>query len=207
LSAPPRAARPWLLLLALVAVAAAVGGCGGAGGAPRATGSPAPLSRLTSQEWGFSLQYPAGFVRVEPPVDTLDDPGLLYQLLLADPAGAKRGETALDVLSVSVRRMRPAAKTGDLRKHRDDFEAMALQLIGRPEGLRLAGPLRLGTLGKQAALRAEYAYRVAGEDVAAVAYLVPVGRRAYWVTAQASRATWDTAGRRIGAAMGSFIIQ
>ena len=124
---------------------------------------------------GFSLKYPATYVKIEPTPDPASDPGLIYQVYLADPTGARSGSRALDVLGVAVRRLSRTARPGDLRKHRSEFEAIAAQLIGKPAALRMVEPFSLTTLGGHAALKAAYVFTVDGVDVAAVAYLVPVG--------------------------------
>ena len=141
-------------------------------------------------------------MKVQPPVDSQSDPGLLYEVYLADPTGAKSGGSALS--RITVRRMSKSAKPGDLRAHAAEFKAMAAQLAGKPEGLRIVEPFRPARLGGRPALRGEYVYRVKGADVAVVAYLVPIRNRAYWVTGQASRETWATAGRNIGSALGTM---
>jgi len=196
--------RSGIVVRSIVFAAASLGACGSGANAPQGQASAPARTLLTSEEWGFSLSYPSQYLRAEPPVDPQVDSGLLYQVLLADPVGAKRGDTALDVLAVYVRRIRPAAKPGDLRSHRSDFEAIAMQLIGRPDGLKLVQRPRMDALGGRPALKVEYISRVKGADVAAVSYLVPIGDRVYWVTGQASRETWDTVGRGIGSAMASM---
>lgn len=193
-----------IVVVSILLATASAAACGSGADAPQGEASAPARTLLTSQEWGFSLSYPSRYLRAEPPVDPQADPGLLYQVLLADPAGAKRGDTALDVLAVYVRRIRPAAKPGDLRAHRSDFAAMVMQLIGRPDGLKLVQRPRMDALGGHPALKAEYTSRIKGADVAAISYLVPIGDRVYWVTGQASRATWDSAGRGIGSALASM---
>jgi hypothetical protein len=143
-------------------------------------------------------------VKVEPGLDAQQDPGLLYQTYLADPAGAKSEGAALDVLGIAIHRMSKSAKAGDVRAHAAEFEAIAAQLAGSPEGLRVVQSFRPATLGGRPAIKGEYLYRVKGVDVAAVAYLVPIKNRAYWVTGQASRETWKTSGRNVGAALSTM---
>jgi hypothetical protein len=199
------AARGAVICLVLALVAAALlTGCGSGATATGTGSASAKAAELKNAEWGFSLLYPAAYVKVQPPLDSQSDPGLLYQVYLADPTGAKSGGSALDVLGITVRRMSKSAKPGDLRAHATEFKAMAAQLAGKPEGLRIVEPFRPATLGGRPALKGAYVYRVKGADVAAVAYLVPIGDRAYWVTGQASRETWTTSGRDIGSALGTM---
>jgi hypothetical protein len=183
-----------VLLLNLVAC--------GSGPLVATSASSFPATMFDSAQGGFSIKYPSNFVKVEP--DVAGQPGVVYQLLLADPTGAKSGDSALDVLGVAVREINKAAKPGDLKKHKAEFEAMARQLIGTPDGLKLASPFALTELGGETALRVEYVYKVSGTDVASVAYLVPLGKRVYWITGQASRATWDTTGKAIGGAISTI---
>jgi hypothetical protein len=179
--------------------------CGGGSGpepAASSSGSTVQAAVLDSAEGGFSIKYPANFVKVEP--DVSGQPGVVYQVLLVDPTGAKSGESALDVLGVTVREINKAAKPGDLKKHKTEFEGMARQLIGDPDALKLVAPFTLTDVGGRPALRVDYVYKVGGIDVASVAYLVPFGKRVYWITGQASRETWDTTGKVIGAAMSTI---
>jgi len=198
--------RHTLCKLPLVALSAVLliwsSACGTSAPAPAASSSGITAVLLESPQGGFSLKYPAGFVKIEP--DIKDQPGLVYQVLLADPTGAKSGESALDVIGITVREMSKVAKPGDLKKHRAEFEGMMGQLIGDPEALRLSGPSELTELGGRSALKVGYVCRVDGVDVATVAYLVPRGDRVYWVTGQASRDTWDTTGKMIGAAISTI---
>jgi hypothetical protein len=201
--------RAWRVarVLLAAAVVAAAAGCGSNAPQPDAARpSTMAAATLENRQWGFQLKYPSTFVKVEPPVDAQKDPGLLYHVYLADPTGAKSGGAALDVLGIAVRRMSRAAKRSDLRTHAAEFKAMAAQLVGQPEGLHIVQPFRLTTLGGRPALEGEYAYRLKGTDVAAVAYLIPVHDRAYWVTGQASRQTWAAAGREIGSALATLTL-
>jgi hypothetical protein len=192
--------------VALIVIAGfAFAGCGG--GAHPGPVASTKAATLVSTLGGFSLRYPVTWVKIEPTPDPVDDPGLVYQVYLADPTGAKSGSRALDVLGVAVRRLSRTAKPGDLRAHRSEFEAIAAQLIGKPTALRMVKPFSLTTLGGRPALKAAYVYQVGGVDVATVAYLAPVGKRAYWVTGQASRGTWNTSGRAIGASVATFSLK
>jgi hypothetical protein len=197
-----------ILIAAVLALSVVLAGCG-SGQALQASPSASGVRAATfeSPQWGFTLDYPASFVRVEPPVAPENDPGLLYAVYCADPAGAKSGGSALDDLGVTVRSMSRTAKPGDLKKHRGDFEHIALQLVGKPDGLNIVQPFKLTTLGGQPALKGTFTSKVNGADIATVAYLVPYGDRAYWVTAQASRQDWATAGRELGAALATVKFQ
>ena len=192
-----------LVVVAAVAtvVLLAALGCGSSP-QPQASASRAKAATLDSRQGGFHLSYPASFVKVEPDVSA--QPGLIYQVYLADPTGAVSGGNALDVLGVSVHRISKPAAAGDLARREGEFRGIAMQLIGAPAGLRLVAPFEISELGDRPALKIEYVYTVKGIDVAAVAYLVPSGRRVYWVTGQASRKTWTTTGRAIGGAMSTI---
>jgi hypothetical protein len=204
--------RSWTVVAALLVVAIVSGVVLGACGttAPAATSSASAVKRaavLDSSEGGFSMEYPAYFVKVEPRTSASADPGLVYQAYLADPTGAKSGDKALDVIGVAVRSMNKAAGPDDLKKHKRQFAAMAAQLTGRPEGFKMVVPFTLTKLGGRPALRGAYVYKVGSVDVASVAYLMPVGDRVYWVTGQASKDTWDSSSRTIGAAISTFSLK
>jgi hypothetical protein len=206
--------RSWFrsTILGAVCIAAAVLGavaavaCGSGQSLSSPVASGVAVSGFDSSQGKFSIRYPTGFVQIEP-TTTGTDSGLVYQVFFADPAGAKSGDRALDVLGVTVRRLSRAARPGDLKKHEAEFKAIAAQLIGRPDALAMVTPLRLARLDGRQALKAEYVYRVGEVDVAAVAYLVPAGKRVYWVTGQASKGTWRSSGRVIGASMMTFALK
>ncbi|HTX67599.1 MAG TPA: hypothetical protein VMH50_00430 [Thermoleophilia bacterium] len=204
-----RAAAAVLVATVALVAALALAACAGSPQSSPSSSSllSVPTVALDSPQGGFSISYPADFVKVEPSVDPTTDAGLVYQVLLADPTGAKSGGSALDVLGVTVRRMSKAAAQGDLARHKVQFEAMAAQLIGKLPGLKLVAPFSLTKLGGQAALRTAYVYKAGGADVAAVAYLMPAGERVYWVTGQASKGTWPTSGRVIGASLATFSLK
>jgi len=194
--------RPFVVVAAIATVVLlATAGCGSSP-QPQAPASPAKATTLDSRQGGFSLSYPASFVKVEPDVSA--QPGLIYQVYLADPTGVVSGGNALDVLGVSVHRISKTAAAGDLARREGEFRAIAMQLIGAPVGLRLVAPFEITELGGRPALKVEYVYTVKGIDVATVAYLVPSGKRVYWVTGQASRKTWTTTGRVIGGAISTI---
>jgi hypothetical protein len=190
------------VVLALLSVLAACGSGPSLQAGPSASGVKA--AAFANTELGFTLDYPASFVKVEPSASPGADSGLLYQVYFADPSGAKSGGSALDGLGVTVRSMSRTAKPGDLKTYRGDFENMALLLTGKPDGLKIVEPFRLTTLGGQPALKGIFTSKVNGADVATVAYLVPHGDRVYWVTGQASRQTWSTTGRELGAALATL---
>ena len=199
--------RAWCVLTVIAALGAAilVTGCGSGeplSASPSASGLR--VAAFDNPKWGFSLEYPAKYVRIEPSPGANQGSGLLYQVYFADPTGGKSGSSALDTLGITIRSMSRTAKPGDLKKFRSDFENMALQLVGKPEGLKIVQPFRLATLGGKPALKGAFTYKVGGKDVAAVAYLVPQADRIYWVTAQASRQTWATASKELGAALATL---
>lgn len=162
-------------------------GCAGVEPAKPANG--VTTSVFDSREWKLSFRYPAGYQRILPRVDPADAPGLQFQVLAADPGGGKAGDIALDVFSVAVYRLSNMAGRNALKSNRGDFEALAQQLIGSPDDLRVLRPFAVSAIGHEPALTAEYGARVKGVQVLTLCYLVPKGRVAYWVTAQVSRAT------------------
>src|SRR5690606_10790069 len=103
--------------------------------------------------------------------------------------------------------MSKPAGADDVRRHRAEFKAMASALIGDLEGLRVVRPFRVTEFAGHQALEASYVYRIGEADVAVLAYLIPVGDRVFWVTGQASRETWDTAGRELGSAMATLQLE
>jgi hypothetical protein len=192
-----------MLIAVGISLVCALGACGG-GTEPSASPSTFSTAMVGSREFGFSLRYPAEFVKVEPAVSASTQPGLLYQVYMADPDGAMSGEVTLDVLGLAVYRMNKAAGPGDVSRHKREFRAVAANLVEHPEGLRIMEPFGVTELAGHEALKGIYSYRVGDANVAVVAYLIPVGERAYWVTGQASRQTWESTGRILGSAIATL---
>jgi hypothetical protein len=192
--------------LVALCVMATVAGCG-SGTSLSSSPSPSGTKAATfeSSEWGFTLDYPAQFVKIEPTASPAGGSGLLYQVYFADPTGAKSsGGSALDGLSVSVHSMSRTARPGDLKKFRGDFENMARELAGKLNTFKIVQPFEIAALGGRPALKGTYTHKIDGSEVATVAYLVPKDDRVYWVTAQASRQTWPAASRELGASVATL---
>ncbi len=200
-----QAERRWVMacvVTLLLAIALAATGC--SGGYGDTTQAGIYLTPFDSGEHGFTIMFPSGYVRTEPPVDQDADPSLMYQVYFADPEGAQSAGTALDVLAIAVHRMNRTASRDDFREHLDEFRQMAHGLVGKRPKLRMVEPFEVAVLGGKPALRGVFSYRISGQDVAAMAYLVPVEDRAYWIVGQASRGTWDSAGRLLGSSIDSI---
>jgi len=197
------------VLVASIAVTVALG-LAACGSLSSATSSPLAsglmMNTLDDSNGAFSIRYPADYIKLQPSPDHSKDPGLVDQVFLANPKGARQAGSALDVLSITVRRLSKPSKPGDLKKHRSEFEAIATELIGKPSGLTLVTPFALAKLGGLPALRVDYIFKVSGTDMASVAYLVPDGDRVYWVAAQASKGTWGTSGSEMAVSLATFSV-
>ncbi len=207
--------RALVALLLTLGVPAALGSCGGAvAGDSGAGGSVAPsphssastfaVTQYGSHEYGFSVDYPTGFAKLEMPPDTKDPAAPELQVFFADPAGTKVGGTSVDMLEVAVYRMSAAPKEADFTTHKADFEAMLATLIGTLPGLKVVEPLAWSTVDGSPAVSETYAYTVSGHDVAASVQLAFRGDRAYLVRAQAAKETWATTGRQLVSCMATF---
>jgi hypothetical protein len=206
-----RTTRSTVITLLLVSIAACavfgLAACGGTlSGASSPLASGLTMSALDDPNGGFSIRYPTDYIQLQPPVDSSKDPGLLDQVFLANSRGAMKGDTALDVLTVTVRQLSKVSRPGDLKKYKADFEAIASALIGKPVGLTMVAPFVMTTLGDLPALRVDYVFKVGGTDMAAVSYLVPAGDRVFWITGQASKATWGTSGPEMAASVATFAV-
>jgi hypothetical protein len=197
--------RPaWVMLAAVVVLAAAapllLAGCGGSSPSIMTSGVPATL--FSSEQWGFSLKYPARCVQSTPAVDQKATPGLEFRLFVADPEGTVVDGKALDVFSVDVYRMTKAAGPADLKKHRKDFEAMAQEIIGKPPALQVITPFAIAAIGGRPALKVEYGYKSGATPMVVAGYLVPKRDLLYWISAQASPKT--AGGSDMGMTVSSF---
>ena len=201
----------------VLAAAAALTACGGAtaGDASFGEGSsqtPAPASTASSfsvahyenQEYGFGIDYPAGFTKLELPPKAGDPAAPKVQVFFADPAGTKIAGTTVDTLEVAVYGLSAAPKKTDFTTNKADFEAMLGVLVGQPPDLKVVEPVAWTTVDGRPAVTETYTYTVSGRDVAASVQLAFKGDGAYLVRAQAARETWETTGRQLVSCMATF---
>jgi hypothetical protein len=185
------------LVLALVGIVAA---CGGAPVADQGF----TTTLYASHEYGFSLQYPAGFDALQAPPDAKDPGAPKLQQFFFDPQGARIADKAVDTLEVAVYQMSSAPAKGDFKKRKGDFEAMLVGLIGKVPDLKMVKPITWTTVEDRPAVTLTCTYTIGGKDVAGSALLIFEDDRAYLVRAQASRGTWATTGRELASSMASF---
>ena len=172
------------------------------GTAPTDIGFTATM--YSNQEYGFSLQYPSGFTKVEVPRDAKDPGAPLLDVFFADPQGTQVAGKSVDVMEVAVYKMNAAPSDADLATHKKDFEAMLIDLVGKLPGLKVARPPTWTTVDGRPAVTETYTYKVSGQDVAASVQLAFKDAQAYLVRAQAARAVWPTTGRELVSSMATF---
>jgi hypothetical protein len=178
---------PVLVFVVAVFSATAAVGCGG---------NPADMAATTgieaamygSQEYGFSFRYPQRCALVTPERQSAPG-GPVLQVIVADPDGGVVKGAALDVFSVEVYKLIPAASPDDLKAHTADFRPMAMELAGSSKGLRIVAEPTLSSLGGEPALAMEYFSGRGETRVGTVAYFIPKGDHVYWVRLQSSSKT------------------
>jgi hypothetical protein len=186
-------------LVFVAVVSLVVSACGTA---PTDIGFPATM--YSTREYGFSIQYPSDFAKIEVSRDSSDPAAPLFQIFFADPAGTRIKGKSVDTLEVAVYEMTAAPTDTDFAQHKKDFEGMLVGLIGKLPRLKLAeGPSWTRVDGRPA-VSETYTYRVSGQDVAVSAELVFNEAQAYLVRAQAGRAVWPTTGRKLVSSMATF---
>lgn len=191
-------------LMAALMVTMALGGALAAAGCAAESTAGAPDFHYANADYGFTLNVPADFVVGHPKGSNARHSGLLFTVAFANPQGTIVSGKAVDVVEVAVYKLNRTASSSDVGTHEADFEGIAAKLIGRPEGLQVAAPFALTKLGGVPALTTTYVFRASGQDIATIAYLVPRGKRLYWVTAQAARENWDQSGQRLSSLTKSF---
>jgi hypothetical protein len=189
-------------LVCVIVVGLAAAACGTAPSADETTGFTA--SQYANQDFGFSIQFPDGFTKVELPRNVKDPAAPLLDVLFVDPEGTQIGGKAVDALEVAVYKLNAAPTHTDFTKNKKDFEAMLVTLIGEVPGLAIAESPAWTTVDGRPAVTETYTYSISGEQVAASAELVFKGARAYLVRAQAGRAAWQTTGRKLVSCMATF---
>ena len=194
--------RAWPALFVSVALLVALGAAACGGGA---LNDGAVLSAYSNAQYGFSVKFPAGWVEATKTGSKLADP--LFVVFFADGNGAQVAGQAVDVMAVSVYKVSKPVTAADVKKKQKEFTAMAMGLVGKPVRLRVVEPPSVKTVDGQPAISVTYTYRLSGKDVAAMSTLVFKGDTAYWITGQASRATWPTMGRVLASCMATFAFE
>ncbi|HUK78889.1 MAG TPA: hypothetical protein VL117_15025 [Thermoleophilia bacterium] len=204
----------------VVAVALSAGACSNGSTGPQTqspAGSPsaAPASSFglaTIKQFGVTLRVPIGWVSASAaakPGDTGNGP--LLVATWADPKGKQVDGHYLDAIQVMVFELNKPATAADVTRHFNDFKAIGRQMIaqelGKKQQVAVSDPFKPITLNGTSGLQVTYSYLVGTTPAGAMSYLLPKGRYAYWVTGQASAATWSTAWSRLAPAMASFTIK
>ena len=187
-------------------VAAACGTAPSDVGSASPTGNGFTATTYKNQDFGFSIRVPSGFAKVELPRDTGDPAAPLLDVVFVDPEGTQIDGKSVDTLEVAVYKMNAAPTDADFSKHKKDFEAMLVTLVGTVSGLRVAEPPAWTTVDGRPAVTETYTYKISGQDVAASAQLVFKDAQAYLVRAQAARAVWQTTGRELVSCMATFTL-
>jgi hypothetical protein len=172
------------------------------GGAPADVGFTSTL--YSNQDYGFSIEYPAGFTKAELPANSADAGAPKLDVIFVDPQGAQISGKAVDTLETAVYQMNAAPKASDFTAHKKEFQAMLVELVGKLPHLKIAKPLTWSTVDGRPAVAETYTYAIGGKDLAASSQLVFKDALAYLVRAQASRATWPTTGRELVSCMATF---
>jgi hypothetical protein len=185
-------------------------GCGTQGELPAATRSVAAVGRLdvqvvTDKQHGFRIAYPKGWVHSvwDGPSSGEGKGPLEYLLAYADPEGAQSGGAYVDAEQVAIYRLDKPVAPHELRK------ATAERIIG---GMLLRDLPDLATRSKLKQVdvhgtpgwHVAYEYTVNGETVMASSILFAKGRRAYWVSLQASPYDWRTVNPILGSCLEYF---
>jgi hypothetical protein len=191
-----RSVRWALAGVALLVLATVAGACGGG------MNDGAVFSTYSNRDYGFSIRYPAGWVKATKTGTGPSD--ARFAVFFADGDGAVAGGQAVDVIAVSVYEVNKPVTMQDVKAKQREFGAMALDLVGKPSKLRIVEPPTIKTVAGQPAVSLTYTSRISGKDVAAMSTLVFKGNRAYWLTGQASRATWPTMGRLLASSIATL---
>ena len=216
------ALAPVVAAMVIVAAVLTTGGCtkSGSSSAPNAnattsltpgsTSSAAPATAFMvydSARYRFTIRYPKGWPGgTSTATGGAASGGPALSVAWADPAGKQVNGHYLDALQVAVFKLtKPIKGSSDLTSHAADFKAIAYGLIKSDPKLRITDPFKPVTVNGTNGLQVTYTYTVQGEPTGAMSYLLlPSGRYAYWVTGQASAATWSSAWTKLTPAMASF---
>lgn len=206
--------RPLAVVVAITAVmfvsATGLSACSSSGstGLPGQTSaSPSPGSASSfalykDARYGFSVLCPKGWAG-----GVSKGGSALACVSWANPHGKQVDGQYVDALQVSVYKMSKAAKPKDLVKDPGDFKAMVDSLIKGLPKLAVTDPFKPVAVNGTKGFQVTYAYDLHNTPTGAMSYLLVKGRYVYWITGQASSATWSQAWKTLAPAMASLTIK
>jgi len=201
--------------LALSAGACSNGSSGLPAQSPGSSASAAPASAFgvaIIKRFGISIRVPLGWASAAATAKPGDKSGgPLLVATWADPKGKQVAGHYLDALQIMVFELNKPAAPTDVAVHPNDFKAIGREMIaeeiGTKQQVSISDPFKPITLNGTSGLQVTYSYLVGSTPTGAMSYLLPKGRYAYWITGQASAATWSTAWSKLAPAMSSFTIK
>jgi hypothetical protein len=193
------------LLASVVVVAAA---CGSPStviqSQPSPNASQLLLVTYDNADYGFSIQYPKGYIGAQASPDASSNDPLVFNVAFADPDGATVNGSSIDAVQVSVYRLNQPADQSTVHKRIDDFRPVVGQLVSGLSGLRFSQKLKPVTLNGSEGFKISYTFKIGDTDVAAQSYLIPSGEYAYWATAQVARQDFASVGPEVGSSLATF---
>jgi hypothetical protein len=189
----------------LAACAALVAACGSP--PPVKNAGTAQMQLYNNADFGFSVGYPVGWLQAKPQTGDPTKGAAAFTILWADPEGGGTGKTTVDGTAVSVYQLNQAIRPEQVKQSAANFRAIIGALVAKYKGLKVVQPVRYTEVGGAPAYTVMYVYKAGGTDVAAMSEALPKGKNVYWMTGQASKATWDKVRPQLVASLSSLRLQ
>jgi hypothetical protein len=168
--------------------------------------SPVMVRTYADDEFGFTIRYPDGWIKAESRAPAGSVTPLRMSVVFADPDGAMVDGSLVDGVGVTVYKLDRSTTAAQVRKHPDAFKVVSDEIMAQLDDVTVTTALSPVEVNGAPGFSVVYRHSLNGQQVGAVSYLIPRGRYAYWVTGQATPATWDSAGEELGPSMDSFTL-
>lgn len=203
-----RIAAVALALIIACGLAAGVSGCGNAEGDPAGNGdgSAAGATTFRSDQYGFSMTYPADYVKVEADAASEAGASSSYGVGFADPDGEVLGDSTVDGLQVVVYELERKLTAKQVRKLKPVFVSMVDEMVAGLENGEIKDKLGPVELNGVPGFGFSYYFTKEGKKVRASTFFLVKGRREYMINAQAAAGRWDKVAGELEAAAMSFMI-
>lgn len=194
-----------LALALLLALAAGLAACGSTDEAGADDAEAAGTTTYRSDEYGFSITYPARFTVLEDPANGTSSSDV-YDVAFADPDGEVVDETAIDGIQVLVYTLDGKLSAKQVKKLKPVFQDVVDQIIASSTNGEVKDKLGPVELNGVPGFGFSYYYTEGDIKVRSSTFFLIKGKHQYSVSAQASADRWDEIAPELEAAAMSFMI-
>jgi hypothetical protein len=169
-------------------------------------GSAAGTTTFRNEQYGFSMTYPADYVKAE--ADSSSEAGASegYGVAFADPDGEVLGDSTVDGVQVVVYELDRKLSAKEVRKLRPVFKDLVDEMVAGLENGEIKDKLGPVELNGAPGFGFSYYFTKEGKKVRASTFFLVKGKHEYMINAQAAVDRWDEVAGELEAAAMSFRI-